>query len=163
MLKPARGSDNFVEPPAARRLNNLVSELLVVSEIAGPGGEYSFARPSEGWLFVSATYRGRGTVKVVLDESDRDPIIAHDVEGGNVDEAFRFVAKGVHQIRVECEGDIRVERLVVKAIPELIHCGLGFDPAIKSYGHYDMEFLKKDILPNVTTLIVPTTSSCRRR
>ena len=49
----------------------------------------------------------------------------------------------------------RVDKLVVKAIPELIHCGLGFDPAIKSYGRYDMEFLKKDILPNVTTLIVP--------
>src|SRR5207245_265933 len=46
--------------------------------------------------------------------------------------------------------------ITVKAIPELMHCGLGFDPQIKSYGHYDMDFLKADILPNVTTLIVPS-------
>src|SRR5262249_4609165 len=54
-----------------------------------------------------------------------------------------------------CTGRLRIDRLVVTAIPELIHCGLGFDPAIKSYGRYDLEFLKKDILPNVTTTIVP--------
>jgi hypothetical protein len=48
-----------------------------------------------------------------------------------------------------------VEKLAVKAIPELLHCGLGFNPEIKSYGLYDMDFLKADILPNVTTLIVP--------
>jgi hypothetical protein len=39
--------------------------------------------------------------------------------------------------------------------PELIDCGL-FDPAIKSYGHNDMKFLSKDVLPSVTTLIVPS-------
>jgi hypothetical protein len=50
---------------------------------------------------------------------------------------------------------MRVDRLVVRAIPELIDCGL-FDPAIKAYGHYDMEFLKKDVLPNITTLEVPS-------
>jgi hypothetical protein len=32
---------------------------------------------------------------------------------------------------------------------------LGYDPAIKSYGHYDLPFLEKEILPNVTTLVVP--------
>jgi hypothetical protein len=56
---------------------------------------------------------------------------------------------------VECTDSLRVDRLVVTSIPELIHCGLGFDPAIQSYGHYDLRFLEKDILPNITTLIVP--------
>ena len=65
------------------------------------------------------------------------------------------MGKGEHTIRVEPEGKVAVEKLMIKAIPELIHCGLGFNPEIKSYGVYDMEFLKKDILPNVTTLIVP--------
>jgi hypothetical protein len=56
---------------------------------------------------------------------------------------------------VECDGGVDVSNLLVRAIPDLIHCGLGFDPAIKSYGHYDWDFLAQDILPNVTTLIVP--------
>ena len=36
-----------------------------------------------------------------------------------------------------------------------MHCGLGFNSEIKAYGLYDWDFLKHDILPNVTTLIVP--------
>jgi hypothetical protein len=56
---------------------------------------------------------------------------------------------------VQCPAGVRVEQLVVKAIPELVHSGLGYDPAIKAYGCYDLPFLEKDILPNVTTLIVP--------
>ncbi len=54
-------------------------------------------------------------------------------------------------------------RLVVKAILELVHCGLGFEPAIKAFGHYDLAFLKRDVLPNVTTLIVPSNIQLPRR
>ena len=70
--------------------------------------------------------------------------------------------KGEHRLRVECSGEAGVDRLVVRAIPELIHCGLGFDPAIKAYGPYDLRFLEKDVLPNVTTLIVPNNISLPR-
>ena len=93
-----------------------------------------------------------------------DLVIARSADGSNLDEAMRYVAAGEHKLDVACEGDVRVEKLVVRAIPELIHCGLGFDSAIKGYGQYDMEFLKKDILPNVTTLIVPhNIKLCRGR
>src|SRR5262249_26259317 len=54
----------------------------------------------------------------------------------------------------DCAGGVRVDKLVVKSIPELVHCGLNTS-SIKSYGPFDMAFLKKDVLPNVTTLIVP--------
>jgi hypothetical protein len=82
-------------------------------------------------------------------------VIKRDVDAAQRTEAVRNVSLGEHRLTIECAGGIRVEKLVVKAIPELIHCGLGFDPAIKSYGKYDVAFLEKDILPNVTTLIVP--------
>ena len=87
----------------------------------------------------------------------RNPTLSsdHHPTGGNPAEGVRFVKRGEHRIRVDCEGAASVDRLVVKAIPELIHSGLGFDPAIKSFGHYDMAFLEQDVLPNVTTLIVP--------
>src|SRR5207247_10328231 len=81
--------------------------------------------------------------------------MVQQTEGIPPGEAVRYVTKGEHTIQVECRGNSSVEKLAVKAIPELIHCGLGFNPEIKSYGLYDMDFLKADVLPNVTTLIIP--------
>src|SRR6266487_838816 len=136
-----------------KKLNNLVSELLEVASISESGKPFTFTRSSDGWIFVSSNSKGNGTARVILDKSDT--VLVHDVEGGSRREAMRFVTKGEHTIQVEGQGRITVEKLAVKAIPELIHCGLGFDPQIKSYGLYDVEFLKTDILPNVNTLIVP--------
>jgi hypothetical protein len=137
-----------------RKLNNLVSELLEASSISESGKPFTFTRSSNGWVFISSTCNGKGTVRVILDK-ESDAVIVHDGDGGPRREAMRYVTKGEHTIRVEGKGEFKVEKLAVKAIPELIHCGLGFNPEIKSYGLYDMDFLKADILPNVTTLIVP--------
>ncbi len=137
-----------------RKLNNLVSELLAVSPISMSSQPFTFARSSDGWILISSTAQGMGTVNVLLDTATRgDTVIVHDGAGGR--EAVRYVFKGAHTIQVECQGEIIVEKLAVKAIPELIHCGLGFNPEIKAYGRYDLDFLQADILPNVTTLIVP--------
>ena len=137
-----------------KRLNNLVSELLEVSSISKSSKPFSFTRSSDGWISLSSTCNGKGTVRVILD-SESDAVIVQGAAAGSRREAMRYVTKGAHTIRVEFTGKARVEKLLVKAIPELIHCGLGFNPEIKSYGHYDLDFLKGDILPNVTTLIVP--------
>jgi hypothetical protein len=61
-------------------------------------------------------------------------------------EAVRRVANGQHTIRMECEGDVCVDKLAVKAIPELVHCGLNTS-SIKSYGPFDVPFIKRDVLP----------------
>jgi hypothetical protein len=135
-----------------RRLNNLVSELLGVPSPVGPG-PLTFARSSDGWIFISADCHGKGTVTLTLDTGDS--VIVHNAEGRPRLETMRQVNKGMHSIKVACKDGVRVERLVVRAMPEVMHCGLGFNPEIKSYGVYDMDFLKRDILPNVTTLIVP--------
>ena len=135
-----------------RKRNNLVSELLEVSSISRSGESFTFTRSGSGWIYISSS--GKGTTRVLLDK-ELDAVIVHNAEGGPRREAMRYVTKGEHTIQVECKGKISVERLAVKAIPELIHCGLGFNPQIKSYGLYDMRFLQTDILPNVTTLIVP--------
>ena len=137
-----------------KKLNNLVSELLEVASISKARESFAFTRSSEGWVFVSSTSKGTGTVRVILDK-ELDAVIVHDAGGNPRREGMRYVTKGEHTIQVQCKGAISVEKLAVKAIPELIHCGLGFNPEIKSYGLYDMDFLKADILPNVTTLIVP--------
>ena len=139
-----------------KKLNNLVSELLEVSSVRKSSKPVSFTRASDGWILISSTASGKGTFKVILNTASRpDDVIVHAAGDPKLSEAVRYVIKGEHQIQVECQGKVRVDKLVVKAIPELIHCGLGFDPAIKSYGLYDWNFLKRDVLPNITTLIVP--------
>jgi hypothetical protein len=141
--------------PGEKKRNNLVAELLRASSISEANAEFTFTRATEGWIFISANFNGTGTARSTLDPASRqDAVIVHGATDGQRAEAVRYVSKGEHRLRVECTGNLRLDQLVVTAIPELIHCGLGFDPAIKSYGRYDLEFLKKDILPNVTTLIV---------
>ena len=138
-----------------RRLNNLVSEIFRVSSIRKADSSFSFARNADGWIFISASYRGSGTLTVLVDnEPIQSAVGPHADPHTRVAEAFRFVAKGAHRIGVRCERGMRVDELVVRAIPELIDCGL-FDPAIRAFAPYDMNFLKKDVLPNITTLEAP--------
>src|SRR5262245_1315866 len=160
MPATASGIAGATEPTVvfsgAQKRNNLVTELLEVASISEPGRAFTFTRPDDGWVFLTARRQGKGTVRILLDERPGDDaVVARDADGDGPIEAVRHVARGEHRIRVDCSGGCRVDRLVVRAIPELMHCGLGFDPQIKSYGRYDMAFLKRDILPNVTTLIVP--------
>ena len=138
-----------------RKLNNFASELLNAKP--GESERFAFTRPSDGWIFVSLSCEGTGAVRVLLDkESSAESLVAEEVPGRPEREAIRWVGKGRHTLQLEGEGGPRVTGLVVRAIPELIHCGLGFDPAIKGYGTYDLAFLKRDVLPNVTTLIIPS-------
>src|SRR5258705_8881768 len=114
-----------------RKLNNLVSELLAVSSISKLSRPFTFTRSTDGWIFISATCKGMGTVRVILDqETGGDAVIIHD--GAGRSEAVRYITKGTHTVQVEPNGKIAVANLVAKGIPELIHCGLGFNPEIKS-------------------------------
>jgi hypothetical protein len=154
----ARG-DGAVVFSGEKKRNNLVSDLLEVAAISKSASSFKFTRPGEGWVFLSAAYKGKGKLRILLDDaSGGAPVVLHAAENGAgpgaIAEAVRRVANGEHKLRVDCEGDVRIDRLVVKSIPELGHCGLNTS-SIKSYGPFDMAFLKKDVLPNVTTLIVP--------
>jgi len=156
VLDSAATAESRVVFSGERRQNNLVAELLEVAEISQPSSSFAFERVHAGYIFVTADCRGKGMITLKLDDVPEPlAVIKHDADASQRTEAVRNISPGEHKLRVECEGGIHVDKVVVKAIPELMHCGLGFDPAIKSYGKYDLEFLKKDILPNVTTLIVP--------
>src|SRR5262249_20535105 len=138
--------------------NNLVSQLLEVAAVSKSGNAFAFTRPGEGWIFLSASYKGKGKLTILLDDAPGRAAVALQAadsaaERGALARAGPPVAKGEHTVRVDCEGDVRVDKLVVKAIPELVHWGLN-SSSIKSYGPFDMDFLRKDVLPNVTTLIV---------
>ena len=62
-----------------KKQNNLVSELLEAASISKTGNPLTFTRSSDGWIFISANYKGQGTVRVILDKAN-DPVIVHDAE-----------------------------------------------------------------------------------
>src|SRR6478735_11015813 len=156
VLDSTVSAESRVVTSGEKRQNNLVVELLEVAEISQPSSSFAFKRTHAGYIFVTADCLGKGTVTIKLDDVPEPlSVIKGDGNAAQRAEAMRNISLGEHKLNVECAGGIHVEKLVVKAIPELIHCGLGFDPAIKSYGKYDLAFLEKDIIPNVTTLIVP--------
>jgi hypothetical protein len=163
LAHPAAGAEAEIVFSGEKRLNNLVSELLVVSSPSRSTKPLVFTRPRDGWLLVAAQVSGTGRVRIVLDKESRDKdgesgetLLTCDAAGPAPHEAMRWVRQGLHTLVVECQSPAEVENLSVRAIPELMHCGLGFNSAIKSYGLYDAAFLKTDILPNVTTLVVPS-------
>src|SRR5579859_1947907 len=142
--------------PETHKLNNLVASLLDVTP-ARTAESFPFFRASDGWIFISLAVRGEGPVRLILDkgspaETPMNPAPGH----GPTYEAMHHLSKGRHTLQLQLARGISIEHLTIKAIPELIHCGLGFDPQIKSYGPYDMDFLQRGFLPNVTTLIVPS-------
>jgi hypothetical protein len=151
----AAAPDGTMSIPEGRRLNNLVTLLVDVAP-APTTESFPFVRPSDGWVFISCTTHGEGALGLTLDKASPEEAPIHPAPGsGPTYEAMHHVTKGRHTLRIEHTGTISLERLTMKAIPELMHCGLGFNPEIKSYSLYDMDFLRRDILPNVTTLIVP--------
>src|SRR6516165_9746370 len=79
----------------AHKQNNLVTELLDVASISKPGRTFTFTRPDDGWVFLTARRQGKGTVRIVLDERPIDAV------GDSLIEMARHVAKGEHRIRVD--------------------------------------------------------------
>ncbi|HTL57372.1 MAG TPA: hypothetical protein VL361_16935 [Candidatus Limnocylindrales bacterium] len=144
------------ESSHSRRLNNLVSELVDLSKISTPTQSFQFSRANDGWIFISLRSKGEGAVRILVDKELREPTAAvQDSAGLWRREAMSFVIQGKHTIQVECDGAAKLEKIEVRAIPELMHCGLGYNPQIKAFGVYDVDFLKADVLPNITTLHVP--------
>ena len=66
-----------------KKLNNLVSDLLEVAPVANPNKPLTFSRSTDGWVFISATCKGKGTVRVMLDkELGGESAIVHCTEFG---------------------------------------------------------------------------------
>src|SRR5439155_20450025 len=98
-----------------KKLNNLVSELLEVSSVRKSSKPFSFTRASDGWILISSTARGKGTFRVILNTASRpDAIILHGAGDPKLAEAVRYVTKGEHKVQVECQGNVRVDKLTVK-------------------------------------------------
>ena len=135
-----------VDPSGVRRLNTLVSEVL--NQPLGKGSQpqsFTFANPRDGWMFI-ALEGARPAAGMSVRIDGQEPVITAATERL---EAFRELAMGEHRITVSGAGE---GRLVVRAIPEIFNYPPCVDSFVKENGRYDWAFMKRHILPAVTTL-----------
>jgi hypothetical protein len=125
-------------PKRARVLNNLVTELLNAAPRPAASAAYTFTNPREGWVFVATGPES----KVLL---DGDPVAAP--------EAMRWLAAGLHRLRVHVPGQQEVPGVIVRAIPTLGYCAFPANPHVAPFGPYDWAFLQKHVLPHCNLIV----------
>ncbi len=141
-------------PQGIKVLNNFVSELLNVEPSAAAEQEYRFFNPREGWVFLALTSQAeRGAeVRVTLDDGG-EPVIVSRSDGPPVAEAMRRLPEGPHTLRLRRAGPCRLDRIVVRAVPELQYFAFPINTPYPEFGPYDWQFLSRHVLPQISTII----------
>jgi len=143
--------------PKMKKLNNLVTELLSVAPASShPQQEYWFTNPRDGWVFITSTAEVApgGSLAVAVGANDEgDWVLGHAPGWPGPREAMRLLPAGRYKLVVQCEGKAALQSLIVRAIPELIYCRFQSDPHVAEYGPYDWNFLDKDVIPNINTIV----------
>ena len=136
-------------------LNNLCWRLLKVEDTGGISGTHTFNVPIDRWLVIETTAEpGSGSVSVMLDSADAAQAVSVHAGGAAALRAKRLVKAGEHSITVKADGGARLSRLEVRAIPDVQHSRfLNNTYQITNGGPYDLEFLRRYVLPSATTLI----------
>lgn len=130
-----------------RQLNNLVAEVLNEPVQNTPAPQtFSFVNPRDGWVFVAFS-AGAAAPELALRIDDRDVLLTP--VAGRL-EAFRELPAGAHRITVR--GNTAAARLLVHSIPEIFDYPPCSNSAVAENGSYGWEFMKRHILPAVTTL-----------
>jgi len=154
-------------------LNNFVTELLDVRP--GRRSELAFTNPREGWVFFSsvASVKKQDRIDVILDRSSgQETLLKHARGEASSKEAMRFLEKGPHVLRINARGKSRLDRLIVRAIPELGFSYLSHSsyPHTFQYGAYDWLFLADNhLLENMNVILgwwewtLPYAEEWRRR
>jgi len=139
------------QAPGMKVLNNLVTELLNVDDPTGT--EYTFTNPRKHWVFISSTadLGVSGKARISLD-SVENAVIVHDGETGSTVEAMRLLPAGGQKLKIEREGEARLEKLIVRAIPELGYSQFPRGPYIAEYGPYDWGFIEKYFMMNLNMI-----------
>lgn len=144
-----------VKDPNIKILNNLVSELRNVSNLAQPVTKLKFTNPREGWVYFKLTGSGRqGAVTVTVPAAgDLREVIVLDLAKGREAEVMRRLPLGSHELTVACAGGAKAANLVVRSIPEIGYCRVDAGPQLAPYGPADWAFLEKYILPNINLAV----------
>lgn len=128
------------EEKGARRLNNLVTELLRET-VEKDEADYAFAVKRDAWVHIAV--REVEGARVELDGAAS--IGAESVRG----ETFRFVAAGRHTLRVRhAVGGT----LLVRRVPETFNYPACCNSPVPENPPYDWDFHERHVFPACTTL-----------
>ncbi len=145
-------SSSFSKTSGMKVLNNLVMELLRRENVQiEKSYEIAFVTPYEGWVFFSCTVNGTASDQIAVTVDDAE-ILVRDGQEGKPGEGMRYLSQGDHKIKIACGGNLMVEKLIVRAIPELIYTQFNEQPSITEYGPYDWHYLQKHIVRNVNVM-----------
>ncbi len=158
----------FAQATEPKVLNNLVTELVNLKSIPAKPAyqEISFTNPREGWIFISGTTRldtsaqpveSDDVVKISIDTGKEDAVLSYKFGDPTTKETMRFLTAGEHKLRIWFPekpelATLDIRNLIVRTVPAMVYCAL---PVVSRahYGVYDSDFLAKDVLPNINTVI----------
>ncbi|HQP96915.1 MAG TPA: hypothetical protein PLY86_00550 [bacterium] len=132
-------------------LNNFVTELS--SRVLPDQGnvECSFSNPREGWVFFSISSGENEKQPPILHLNDSaEPLVMRSEPETNALEAMQFLPEGAHRLLVK---NIKRQRLVIRAVPEMIYGYHPSGPHITAYGTYDWSYLERYVLSNANTIV----------
>jgi len=130
------------------KLNNLVSELLN-KDIQNQGtGNFKFYNPRNGWVFFSINSKNSNP-EARINKNSVSLVWRVNPETG-AKEAMQLLDKGKHTLSIKQSPSSKV---IVRSIPELLFSDYPCSPNIEAYGEYDWDYLKKNVLSNVNTIV----------
>jgi hypothetical protein len=158
-VQEASGEVAPVSATTPRRLNNLVSELLNLSQpVAHTRAEWSFNNPRDGWVLLRSTVnvKAGGKASIWLEPSPATSAslrLLHESTGAATQESMQYLPAGRYTVRIQTKGPAKLDRLIVRAIPELAFCKFQYDPLISALGRYDWAFVQKHVATNVNCIV----------
>lgn len=143
------GSVTFPSGAAgARKLNNLVTELLQVTGSDDSGAAYRFVNPRKGFVYISN--RGSKEVTITPTGTTQAMKVLLSQDYGDSFEAQRYLPQGEYTITAPLAQDLIV-RAVAQTVydyanPEIIY--------VKGFGPYHGEFEARYVFPHNNTFLV---------
>jgi len=136
-----------------------VVELLnVQSPPRQPHYQYRVTNPRDGWIYIcsSAEVKEPDQAWITIDAAPQEEaVLVHESGQSATLEAMRHLSAGEHTLNIYCEGGAALNSLIVRAIPELLHAGIGYRAWLQNYGPYTMEYLDRvGMLDNLNVLII---------
>ena len=126
----------------ARRLNNLVTELLNTDVAAGDAR--TFLNPRNGWVYVSSTH----AVDVRIRGQGQDLTTALVKGPGTTLEAMHFLPAGAYAVSAD-----GATHLIVRAIPRLAFCKFPESSRIRGFGKITWDVFKRRWADNTNVVI----------